>query len=49
MGKNHSTNKERSHTARKKHRKGKHKTAQWLKWRKEVLEYWREFWSVDKE
>jgi len=49
MSKNHSTNKERSYRARKKHRQRKHKDAQWLKRGKEILEYWRVFWSVDKE
>jgi len=46
MGKNHSTNKERSCVARKKHSKGRYKQEQWIKWRTKTLEYWREFWNT---
>lgn len=45
--KNHGKNRERSRAARKKQSEGKHKHAQWLKWRKKITEYWREYWDAD--
>ena len=41
----HGKNRRRSYYARKRQSEGKYKAEMHLKWRKKILQYWREFWS----
>lgn len=47
VGKNHSTNRERSRTARVRYRRGQEKQKLNNARRKRVLELWRKFWKAE--